>query len=458
MTTPATPQASNVENLLLQLLAAINRLCVKAIHAEDRESLIFIIVNDTVQTIQYDRAVLWDLSAKKPKILGISGQTALNKETKLAKQWEAVAATIGDPKKAQKFEASNFSDEGVAWNTYQAEVHSNVVWLPIFFHDELVLGLWLEGFGQRFQNPSIQETLNFLLQYLTPAYGATWKKLEKPSYFKKTTFGKEQLALIGIAALAFLFLVRVPLRVVAPCEVVANDPFIVTAPLEGIIEKVAVEPGQAVEVGALLYSYDKRLPLRNLNAAQKQVQILAEDVKRAKTLGLSEAKSLTDLSMLSLKLEKEKVNLGYIQWQSTQLDQKAAIEGVVMIENPDEWRGKPVRVGEKILSLNNPKNTKIKIWIPEDDNIIIDSEQPIKIVLNIDPARTYQANIEYIANEGSISSHQIPSFLAEAKWVTPPDENKLGLKGTAILYGEKVSLFYYLVRKPWAAIRHFFGV
>jgi multidrug efflux pump subunit AcrA (membrane-fusion protein) len=91
--------------------------------------------------------------------------------------------------------------------------------------------------------------------------------------------------------------------VVAPCEVVANDPIVVTAPLEGIIEKIDVKPGQMVTKGALLYEYDKRLPLRNLSAAQKSVEILEEEVKRAKTLGLNDAKSLTELSILNLKLQ-----------------------------------------------------------------------------------------------------------------------------------------------------------
>jgi hypothetical protein len=129
-----------------------------------------------------------------------------------------------------------------------------------------------------------------------------------------------------------------------------------------------------------------------------------------------------------------------------------------MIENPEQWRGKPVKVGEKILSINDPNNTKLRIWIPEDDNILLDPEKHIKVVLNIDPAKAYEAALQFVATEASLSDLHIPSFVAEAKWVTLPEDNKLGLQGTAILYGEKVSLLYYLIRKPLAAVRRKIGL
>lgn len=457
MTTPAqAPEQHKIESLVLQHMAAINLLCLKAFNSDDKEALIFTILNDTVQAIRYDRAVLWDFEKNKPKILGISGQTSVNKDTKLIKQWEALIPLLKDSATPQKLQDDSFIDQGADWNVYCNEAHSNVVWIPITYKDEMLLGLWLEGFGQHFQSESIQETLKFLNEYLTPAYGASWAKFRSP-VLKGISPSKHLLALTFFAILLSLFLIRVPLRVVAPCEVVANDPIIVTAPLEGIIEKIDVKPGQSVKKGDLLYTYDKRLPLRNLKASEKEVEILEEEVKRTKTLGFDDPKSLTDLSIFNLKLEKEKVNLSYVQWQTTQLDQKAAIGGIIMIENPDQWRGKPVKIGEKIMSINDAKNTKIKIWIPEDDNIVLDQTKPIKVILNIQPGHSYDANLIFVSIDASLSDLHIPSFVAEANWISPPENNKLGLEGTAILYGEQVSLFYYLTRKPLSAVRRKVG-
>ena len=35
---------------------------------------------------------------------------------------------------------------------------------------------------------------------------------------------------------------------------------------------------------------------------------------------------------------------------------------------------------------------------------------------------------------------------------------RIGLRGTAKIYGEKVTLFYYLARRPLAAARQFLGL
>jgi hypothetical protein len=57
-----------------------------------------------------------------------------------------------------------------------------------------------------------------------------------------------------------------------------------------------------------------------------------------------------------------------------------------------------------------------------------------------------------------MSESNVPSFLAEANWIDGnPEGVKLGLKGTAILYGDKVSVIYWVLRKPWMFIRRSIG-
>ncbi len=443
---------------LLKHMATVNRLNVKAFNATERHSLIFTILNDTIHAIRYDRSVLWDMGRRSPKILGVSGQAEANKDARLTKQWETLVGAIKDPHKAQMITPDSISGETDIWNDYIEGTNASVLWLPIIHEDDLVLGLWLEIFSP-IQNPeTVDDTLNFLTTFLTPAYGAAWRKLKPKFSLKDKGIGKKQIAAGLLVVLLTLLIVRVPLRVVAPCEVVANAPILITAPLDGIIEEVIVHPGDPVAKDDVLVEYDKRVPMRNLRVAQKEVEILQAEESRARTLGLEDKRSRTDLGIIKLKLEKERVNLNLARWQASRLTIRSPSEGVVMLDNPDSWRGKPVQVGEKIMSVNDPTNTKIRIWIPEDDNVVLDKEQPVKIFLNVSPEDSYEANISYIANESALSDDFLPSFVAEAEWVDQPDDIKLGLKGTAILYGERVSLLYYIIRKPWATLRSFMGV
>jgi len=443
---------------MLQHMATINRLNLKAFDTKKRQTLIFSILNDTIHAIRYDRAVLWNMEKSKPQILGISGQSEPNKDARLTKQWLALVSVINNPEEAQLITAENITGETEIWNDYVEGTKASVIWLPIKHDDKIVLGLWLEIFGT-IQNPeSVKNTLDFLSTYLTPAYGSAWNNLKPKFSMKEKGFGKKPFFLGLFTVIVASLIIQVPLRIVAPCEIVANDPFLITAPLDGIIEEVIVDPGESVQENDILIEYDKRVPLRNLKVAQKEVDILKAESNRARTLGFDDKRSRTELGILSLKLEKEKINLNLAKWQASKLTVRAPNSGIVMLDNPDNWRGKPVQVGEKILSINDPKNTKIRIWIPENDNVVLDPGTTIKVFLNINPEDSYNANIIYIANESGLSDDYLPSFVAEANWVAQPDNVKLGLKGTSILYGERVSLLYYVIRKPWASARSFLGI
>jgi len=454
----SSQQQPSSQNSLLQHMAAINRLNIKAFSAKKKESLIFIILNDTIHAIRYDRAVLWDMEGKKPKILGVSGQHEVNKDARLTKHWEAMAAGIIDPKKSQIITVDSLGSGSKDWQEYQEQKSASVIWIPIMHENELVLGLWLELFDGIKNEATLDDTLKFLGNFLTPAYASAWIKFRPKFHLKDVKLEKSQISIFLAGILLFLLIVRIPLRVIAPCEVVAQDPFFITAPLEGTIEEVVVEPGEFVNKDQTLYEYDKRVALRNLRVAEKEKEILEAEVARANTLGLQDKRSRAELRLLQLKLEKEKVNLNLAKWQASQLTQNAPVSGIVMLDNPDAWRGKSVQVGQRIMTINDPEETKLRIWIPESDNVVLNPDTPIKVILNISPQTSHFAKLNYIANESVLNPQRAPSFVAEANWIKQPEGIKLGLKGTAILYGENVSLFYFLIRKPWSTLRNTLGI
>jgi biotin carboxyl carrier protein len=437
----------------LQILADINRLSLKAFKAKTAKSLIFLILNDTVPIIRYNRAVLWKMGEGKevPELLGVSGQVTINKNSDLVKHWLSLVQKISDPKVSQILSA-DFINLSQSPGAESQKMATSVLWLPIFANDKLALGLWLERWGGIPWRDDEIEILNFLMQI----YGASWEKYSSKISLKPYLFNKPFLYTFFLLACVALF-VRIPLRVVAPAEIVPKDPIVVTAPLEGIIEEVVVAPGEQVSKGTLLFSYDKRVPLQELKVAQKKVEISQAELDRSKSLAPQDKKAITELAIIALKLQKEKIDLGLAEYHASLLDVKSPAAGVVVLDNPEEWRGKPVHVGEKVLMISDPTKTKIRIWVPEDDNVILDPQKPIKVFLNINPEISRQAFIKYIANYTVINEKQVPSFIAEAEWAEEPKDIKLGLKGTAILYGNDVSIFYWIIRKPWAYLRRLLG-
>lgn len=446
------------QNPLVQLLLLVNRLQLKAFNADTKEKLSFIMVNDTHQVFRYDRAFLYTFDAGSIDLTAISGQHSVNKEAEFYQKSIRLVSNLEHPERPQLLNIETFPKAKELWEEVCGEKKSTIYWLPIETRGKLRLGLWIEA---DYTDPQTQthakEQLSFLYSTLIPGFATAWAKFDSSHLAKRFAKNRKAKFYALLTALILLFGVRMPMRVAAPCEVVAEKPFLVTAPLDGIIDHVAVHPGQTVDKGELLFEYDRKVPDEELRTAEKQLEVSKAELNRAMTLGLSDPKSLAEVQVLKLKAEKDEIAFQLAKEQQQKLDVEAEVPGIVVMDDPDEWRGKPVKVGEKVLSLSNPLNTKIRIWIPESDNVAIHPETPLQITLNVNPDRSYEARLIYISPESQIGQGEVPAFLAEAEWQTPPDV-KLGLRGTAVLYGDNVSLFYFLIRKPLSTFRRFTGI
>jgi hypothetical protein len=437
----------------VEVLALLHQLSLSACRSSSSQALIFQMLNDTVQLANYDLATLWTINDNDAKLIGISGQAQHNKTTGIAEKWHELVKDIRAADTPQTLTKDSFIKKEKVWLEMQAMPTSpNVQWFPIFAKKKLVMGLWLERWGNKTWQEEEVNILNFLMQ----AYGVAWEKF-MPKYSLKS-IGKRQVIFLAIIFMCGLFLIRVPLRIVAPCEIVPKDPIMITAPLEGIIAEMLVKPGQEVVKDDVLFSYDKRVPHQELKVTQKQVLIIQSELNRALTLAFKDNRPLAEVATLRIKLQKEQIRLDYAQYQMQKLEVVTPQNGIVMLDNPEDWRGKPVRIGERVLVVSDPDKTKVRIWIPEADNVLLDGSKSLKIFLNISPESSKKAELLYIANYTSINEQGIPSFVAEAEWVGIPHGIKMGLKGTAILYGNEVSLFYWIIRRPWTTFRNTLGI
>ena len=80
-----SPQQQKDILAAVNLLSLINKHNLKTFHVKTRKALIFHILNDTVQVVRYDRAVLWSFEGDSPTILGVSGQSSFNPKREFGK-------------------------------------------------------------------------------------------------------------------------------------------------------------------------------------------------------------------------------------------------------------------------------------------------------------------------------------------------------------------------------------
>lgn len=436
---------------------ALQRLTLKAVNAKTLQNLIFIIVNDTFQVMKYDRALFFSKRQDTVDLLGVSGLTNLNAQTEVTTHLKQAIQKLKNQEVARILTPEDFSSPE-DWNYIQSLRASTVYWLPFKVENE-ELGLWFEIYD----DPKVATTLfqNYsplLKDFVAPAFATAFHQVKHPSWRKVSPyFNKRNLGIAALVLFLLLTVVPIRLRIVAPCEVVSTNAFVLAAPLDGIIEEVLVKPGEEVKKNQILYEYDKKIPKYKLQATEKEVEILQAELNQSYALGTQNPDEATKLGLLDIKLKKSKDELKFIKEQISHLTGISPLNGLVSMDNPDEWRGRPVKVGEKIMTISNEGETKLRIWIPEHDNIVFDKDVPVHVFLNTIPTKTFEAELVFISPEVKVMEGELPSYEAEAKWLSK-ETPKLGLKGSAVLYGERVSILYYLFRKPIGAVRKFLGV
>jgi multidrug resistance efflux pump len=249
------------------------------------------------------------------------------------------------------------------------------------------------------------------------------------------------------------------LRVVAPCQVVAKEPAVVAAPLQGVIDRIVVEPGRRVEPGDLLFRYDRRVADKELTIVRQQLAIRQAQLTQARMGAFHDPAVRAGLPSLEARVAQDRVRLQLAESQAEQLDVRARRAGLVRIEEPHAWRGRAVDVGERVLMIVDPDRTMARIWVPEGDMIRFDRDEPVRVVLNVRPGDALLARITYASSHAQPSPKGVHGFVVEADWAEGAPSVRLGLEGTAVLYGsQEVCLAYWLLRKPLAAVRRWFGV
>jgi len=135
---------------------------------------------------------------------------------------------------------------------------------------------------------------------------------------------------------------------------------------------------------------------------------------------------------------------------------KAERPGIAVFDDPNGWTGRPVRIGERILTIADPARAEIEVRLPVSDAINLEPGAEVALFLNIAPERRIEATLRYASYEATVGPDGALSYRLKAALGTAPPP-RIGLKGTAEIYGQKVTLFYYLMRRPLAALRQLTG-
>jgi len=300
-----------------------------------------------------------------------------------------------------------------------------------------------------------------LLGRASDFYGHAWAVLHHPSPItqwkqKLTAIPKWHLKLAAGIILVLLFPVR--LSVLAPAEVVAHDPAVIRSPMDGVIEKVLVRPNQPVVEGDMLFELDRTTLTGKLEVARKALDTAKAELDQATQQAFFDPKAKGTLAVIRARIEERSAEAAQLEDLMARSQVKAPRAGVAVLDDPAEWQGRPVNVGEKVLAVASPNDVEVEAWLAPADVIALEKGDPVSLFLNAEPLSPVSAKLLYVTYEAISQPDGTLGHRVRAELAKGEAGPRLGLKGTAGLDGHRVPLIYWLARRPLAVVRNFLGV
>jgi multidrug resistance efflux pump len=364
---------------------------------------------------------------------------------------EATIARIAKDAKdqgAQAFDAAGYVRDGEdilddypfhAWH-----------WQPLADAGEAVFG------GLLFvRTTSFSDGEAFRAQRIAETVGHSWRALTGGQPVKRIkSIGKRER--IGIAiALTVLALFPVQMTALAPVEVVAARPFVITAPFAGVVARLEVAPNTAVRKGQPLIQFEDTKLRNELDIAAEKLGVARARVERASTAAFGAAQESREIAITRAEFELAQADHAYAADMLAKSRILAPRDGMAIYTDRREWEGRAVNTGEAIMQVVDPGDTSLRIDLPAPEQLALDAGSPVKVWLDSQPLWSIDARLEQASFQARMTPENVLAFALSAKPVGGAP--RIGSRGTARVYGHWVPLIYSLLKRPLSSARQYFG-
>ncbi|MCK9175849.1 MAG: HlyD family efflux transporter periplasmic adaptor subunit [Desulforhopalus sp.] len=438
-------EASQVTGL--NILVQISR---RVREAATPQEIGFIAVNESKQLLVYRQAALWIRGKGVVNVSGIPDPDRTSPFVlwlnQCCKKWQGLD---GNCFKSPKDLPDVLSHAWIEW----APLHAAVI--PLKIGDGQQFGL-LIFFREEPWHENEQALISELSSIYAHGFALHYRQSSLWMRVKKTVLSTSIKTLLIVLLIAALFY-PVRMSVQAPAEVVPKDPFVVRSPLDTVIDKFHVKPNQHVEKGQLLFEFDRIGLAAKHDMAAKSYQVASEEYRQISTIALVDDKSRADIATRRGKMEEQAMELDYSLELLEKTEVRAPRPGIVVFAEQSDWIGKNVSVGERVLTIANPEQVEMLIRLPVADAIGFVLNNTVKLYLSSSPQTPLDGTLRYVSYTPEITALGITAYRLKADFTDTLHLPRIGMTGTARIYGKQVSLGYYLFRRPLTALRQRLG-
>lgn len=426
--------------------------------ATSAEALQFMIVNETRRLVPYRQAYMF-LSAhpikRDCKLVTASSIAIIEKNAPFAHWLEKVLDKIFTSESIARLRlldlASCPEELKEGWNEFSLPF---VVWTPLKLPDGTFIGgLWLSR-----ETPWKENELPLLKRL-----GETYAHAHVAITSKRTLYHRPTSVTLSawviIIFLLMVFVKPIKLSALAPAEVIAKEPTIVSSPMDGVISDIKFSPNSHVMEGDTLFVYEDTNLRNEYNVAEKTLAVAEAEYRKAAQGSFKDVESKAQVSLLKAQIELHQSKLEFAKEMLDKVTVKAEKTGLLIYSDKSDWIGKPIQVGERVMEIADINKVQLKINLSIDDAIVLKEGAKVDIFLDADPLNPIVATVDSTSYIAEKYNQDTLSYRVYAKFNDIENENlRIGLQGTAKMYGERVSLFFYLFRRPISYVRQLLGI
>lgn len=448
-----TEQQTQAVHALLTLVQLEKRL-----RWAQADEAAFIAVNELHRLIPYKQAVLFNWHTGALKLLvarAVSGLSEPDQDSPLVRRLSSLVTSLGEdmPKTPVSFLGNDSCFDARDETAPAFSGSDTVIFVPLDIrHDTARAALVLVR-----QQPLTPAETALLEKAGDAVSGALRLDQRRAGGWRHVIAGSRLRTRLIVAGLLLALVFPVRTSVLAPAEVVAQEPQVIRSPLQGVIAQVHVSPNEDVSKGDVLVSFDESELKAKYEAARQGLLAVQVEMRQTGMQAVMDSEARLRLASIEGRLAQQRVNLDYAQSQLDRGQVMAPSAGVAIFDNTYEWIGRPVSVGEKIMLLADPSRTHLEIRLAVADAIALASDAKVLFFSNASPHRPIDAQLSMTGYRASEDERKILSYRLEATWTAQDGLPRIGSSGTAKIYGGYRPLVWHVLRKPFAALRQLTG-
>ena len=268
---------------------------------------------------------------------------------------------------------------------------------------------------------------------------------------------KRKIFLGTLLLLGLIGLIPIPMTTLAPAEVVADTPFILSAEFDGVIKDVLVTPNAQIKAGDPLVQLDD-VTLRNeLVLANKELKLAEVRRRMAGLRAFVDADAKREIALADAEAELAVARRDYARERLDKTILRAPRDGLALFSDVSELTGRPVSNGEAILRIAEPTRVLLRLHAPLAHGEALREGARVRMFLDNDPVAPLEAKLVRASYRASTMPEGGMAFEAHAA-LREDDLPRIGARGVAKIYGEKAPLAYFLVRRPLTLARQMTGL